>query len=195
MIELTNIKATDTIGQLRGQINTMQNEIMADQPMIGACSNPSIDLYNNATLVSSIPAPNIANYLNAVILPSRKNNGCFVLGFTGAIQFRRPSNVSAVVDKIAIHITKIKAANARDSYTRFLTPDYLGLNNMVMESTYYTYINCQYAHMTESGQATVPKYVSSIEIDANSPGTLNIIIMFSGSSLDFTNGATGFIAF
>lgn len=30
MIELANIKATDTVGQLRGQINAMQNEIMAD---------------------------------------------------------------------------------------------------------------------------------------------------------------------
>lgn len=195
MIELTNIKPTDTVGQLRGQINTMQNEIMADQPMIGACSGPSVDLYNNNTLVSSIPAPNIANYLNAVILPSRKNNGCFVLGFTGSIQFHSPANVSAIVDKIAIPITKIKAANARDPYTRFLTPDYLGLNNMVMDSTYYTYINCQYIHMTESGQATVPKYVSSIEIDANWPETLNIVIKFSDASLDFTNGTTGFIAF
>lgn len=195
MIDLTNIKATDTVGQLRGQINTMQNEIMADQPTIGACSRPSVDLYNGATLVSSIPAPNIANYLNAVILPSRKNNGCFVLGFTGAIQFRSPTNVAATVDKIAIHITKIKAANARDSYTIFLTPDYLELNNRVMESSYYTYINCQYMHKTKSGQVTVPKYVSSIEIDANSPGALNIIIMFSGGSLDFTNGATGYIAF
>lgn len=195
MIELTNIKATDTVGQLRGQINTMQNEIMADQPMIGACSKPSVELYNNATLVSTIPANKIANYLNAVILPSRKNNGCFVLGFTGAIQFSTQANVAAIVDRIAIHITKIKAANARDSYTRFLTPDYLGLNSMVMESSYCTYINCQYIHRTKSGQATVPKCVSSIEIDANSPGTLNIIIMFEDASLDFTNDATGLIAF
>lgn len=195
MIELTNIKATDTVGQLRRQINTMQNEIMADQPMIGACSKPSVELYNNATLVSSIPANKIANYLNAVILPSRKNNGCFVLGFTGSIQFSTQANVAAIVDKIAIHINKIKAANERDSYTRFLTPDYLELNNMVMESSYVTYINCQYMHKTASGQVTVPKYVSSIEIDANSPGTLNIIIMFKDDALDFTNGATGFIAF
>lgn len=194
MIELTNIKATDTIGQLRGQINTMQNEIMADQPMIGACSNPSVDLYNNATLVSSIPAHNIANYLNAVILPSRKNNGCFVLGFTGSIQFRPPTSAS-IVNKIAIHITKIKAANARDSYTTFLTPNYLGLNSMAMDTAYYTYINCQYIHMTKSVQATVPKYESSIEIDMNSLGPLNIIIQFSDASLDFTNGETGFISF
>lgn len=195
MIELTNIKPTDTLWQLRGQINTMQNDIMADQPMIGACSKPSADLYDNTTLVSSIPAPNIANYLNAVILPSRKNNGCFVLGFTGSIQFRPQDDVAAIVDKIVIHITKIEAANAGASYTTFLTPNYLGLNNMVMDSTYYTFINCQYMHMTESGQATMPEYVSSIEIDANSPGTLNIIIMFSGAPQDFANGATGFIAF
>ena len=40
MIKLTNIKPTDTIKQLRGQINTMQNEIMADQPFVGALVNP-----------------------------------------------------------------------------------------------------------------------------------------------------------
>lgn len=30
MIELTHSMATDTVGQLRGQINRMQNEIMTD---------------------------------------------------------------------------------------------------------------------------------------------------------------------
>lgn len=39
MIELTNIKATDTVGQLRRQINSMQNEIMRNQPMIGTGLN------------------------------------------------------------------------------------------------------------------------------------------------------------
>lgn len=46
MIELTNIKTTDTFGQLRGQINTMQNEIMADQPFVGKVVNPSVNVYD-----------------------------------------------------------------------------------------------------------------------------------------------------
>nr|DAL21696.1 MAG TPA_asm: hypothetical protein [Caudoviricetes sp.] len=193
MIELTNIKATDTVGQLRGQINTMQNEIMADQPMIGACINPSVDLYNRNTLVSSVTAQNVTNYLNAVILP--ENNGCFVLGFTGVIQFRSLATEAPVVDRISIDIPAIKAVNASASYTSFLTPDHLGLKHQVVGTEYFRYINCQYRHVTETGQATVPLYVAYINTSKNSPGTLNIELLFDKGNLDFTNGAAGFIAF
>lgn len=193
MIELTNIKATNTVGQLRGLINTMQNEIMADQPMIGACLNPSVDLYNRDALVSSVTAQNVTNYLNAVILPEK--NGCFVLGFTGCIQFRSLATEAPVVDKIVIDIPAIKAANASASYTTFLTPEHLGLKHQVLSTEYTQYINCRYVHVTEEGQATVPDYLACIITSKNSPGKLNLALLFSGGNLDFTNGAAGFIAF
>lgn len=193
MIELTNIAVTDTVGKLRGQINTMQHEIMADQPMIGACINPSVDLYNSNTLVSSVTAQNVTNYLNAVILP--ENNGCFVLGFTGVIQFRSLATEAPIVNRIVIDIPAIKAANASAPYTSFLTPDHLGLKHQVVGTEYYRYINCRYEHVQETGLATVPQYVASINTSKNSPGTLNIALIFDRGNLDFTNGAAGFIVF
>lgn len=193
MIELTNITVTDTVGQLRGQINTMQNEIMADQPMIGACLNPSVNLYNQGALVSSVTASDVINYLNAVILPEK--NGYFVLDFIGAIQFRSLVTQAPAVDKIVIDIPAIKAANASASCTSFLTPDHLGLNHEVIDNEYISFINCQYVHLVNQSSVTVPAYVTHISTSKNSPGTLNIVLIFSSGSVDFSNGAFGHLAF
>ena len=88
MIKLTNIKPTDTIKQLRGQINTMQNEIMADQPFVGALVNPSINYYaydgDNYTLVATNTAIEVTCGLTALCFP--ESNGVFVAGVWGMIK-------------------------------------------------------------------------------------------------------------
>lgn len=204
MIELTHITATDTMGQLRGQINRMQNEIMTDQPMIGACINPSIYLYHMDTLEYSFKPDygtnykNVTNYLNAVILPNTKGNECFVVGFTGVIQFLVPANEAAKVNKIKIRIPSISgitAANTSYSYRKFITPDRLGLNHKVNYTEYLSYTNCRYMHITKEGQVTVPPYTASISTFSDTPKVLQINLLFDKGNLDFTNGATGFISF
>lgn len=205
MIELTNIKATDTVGQLRGQINTMQEEIIYNQPMIGACVNPSVYLYNDKTLVYYITndnaadyQENVTNYLNAVILPSDMKHECFVVGFTGLINFIVPANVAAVVSKIVIDIQSIKGIITADksySYSRFITPDRLGLNHKVDGTAYLMHQICRYTHITKEGQATVPPYMADIGTSKKYPNSLDITLRFDKSNLDFTNGATGFISF
>lgn len=215
MIELTNIKATDTVGQLRGQINRMQNEIMADQPTIGACVNPNVYLYNKDTLAYSLVFGNgqdyqkyVKNYLNAVILPNTKNTGCFLVGFKGQLQFRVPANKASIVDKIVVTIPSIRgitAANARYSYDKFITPGSLGLNYKVGNSTavdteYLSYTNCQYMHRilagTVTGPVTVPPYLTSISTYSNSPIKMpKFTLLFDKGNIDFTHGADGFITF
>lgn len=205
MIELTNIQATDTVGQLRGQINTMQNDIMYGQPMIGVCLNPSVYLFNNGSLVYSITnqngadyLENLDNYLNALILPTNKKTECLVVGFTGLIHFLTPANVAAIVNKIVINIQGIKGivtTNRSRTYTRFITPDLLGLNHKVDGNSYLMYQNCRYMHITQEGQATVPPYTADIRTSKKVPGNLDITLSFDKGNLDFTHGANGFITF
>lgn len=198
MIELTNIKATDTVGQLLGQINTMQNEIIYNQPMIGACVNPNVYLYNNKTLVYDLTAQNVTNYLNAVIFPSHKKYECFVVGLTGLIQFLIPANVAATVNKIKISVQSISGTITADksySYKKFITPDRLGLNHKVDGTAYLMHQICRYTHITEEGQATVPPYMADISTSKKYPNSLDINLRFDNGNLDFTKGATGFISF
>jgi hypothetical protein len=198
MIELTDIKATDTVGQLRRQINSVQKEIMHNQPMIGACVNPSVYLFNNKTLVYQLPSQNVTNYLNAVILPKRKTDECFVVGLTGQIHFLIPANEAAIVNKILINIQEISGIISADmsfSYRKFTTPDSLGLNHKVDGQEYLMYQICRHTHITKEGQETVPTYMANITTSHTPSTQLGIELIFDKGNLDFTNGADEYIAF
>lgn len=123
MIELANIKATDTVGQLRGQINTMQNEIMADQPFIGVAVNPSINFFNNGTLVSAITASMIANErIYALCFP--ESNGIFVAKFYGTIKFIPDDD--AQTNTFTINVPSIKIPTRDSTIGTFVSPAHFG---------------------------------------------------------------------
>lgn len=125
MIKLTNIKNTDTFNKLRGQINTMQNEIMADQPFVGYVMNPSIEFFKINTLVYSVTASAIATQrLLALCFP--ESNGVFVATLFGGIRFIYTADFS--FDNIIINIPGIKLAT-RDAVIRtFVSPKHLGIS-------------------------------------------------------------------
>ena len=123
MIELTNIKATNTVGQLRGLINTMQNEIMADQPFIGVAVNPSINFFNNGALVSAITASKIANErIYALCFP--ESNGIFVAKFYGTIKFA--PNEDAQTNMFTINVPSIKIPTRDSTIGTFVSPAHFG---------------------------------------------------------------------
>lgn len=135
MIELTNIKPTDRVKQLRGQINTMQNEIMANQPFVGALVNPSINYYStdgeNATLVATNAASSVESSLIALCFP--EGNGVFVAGVWGAIKaLTEPQYVGSdrgyVLVSISVHA--IKLATMPDNISTFVSCEHLGLPNV-----------------------------------------------------------------
>lgn len=196
MIELEQIKKTDPIKSLRGQLNTAFSEIVADQPMVGACLNPSVGLYNaSGALLASVTASNVMNGLNAVVLPEK--NGCFVLGFTGLIQFDRSGMATDAntVNKIVVDIPAIKAANASAPYTSFLTPDHLGLNASNDEGNYSVYVNALYQQYAKGIVASLPPYVTSVVTSKNTPGTLNIELEFTYSGPSFSDGTFAVLTF
>ena len=125
MIELTNIKNTDTPGQLRGQINMMQNEIMADQPFVGYVMNPSIGFFRNNSLVSSITASDIATQrLLALCFP--ESNGVFIASLFGGIRAVYTADFS--FDCIVIDIPGIKLATRDAVIGTFVSPHHLGIS-------------------------------------------------------------------
>lgn len=132
MIKLTNIKTTDRIKQLRRQINTMQNEIMASQPFVGALVNPSINYYSfdddNYTLVATNTAIEVESSLTALCFP--ESNGVFVAGVWGGIKvMAEPHYVGS--DRgymlVSISVPAIKLATITDNISTFISCDHLGL--------------------------------------------------------------------
>ena len=125
MIELTNINKTDTIKQLRGQINTMQNEIMANQPFVGYVINPSIKFFKDNTLVNSVTSSELATQrLLALCFP--ESNGVFVATLFGGIRFIFTADFS--FDRIVIDIPGIKLATRDAVIGAFVSPNHLGLS-------------------------------------------------------------------
>lgn len=132
MIELTNIKTTDTIKQLRGQINTMQNEILANQPFVGTLVNPSINYYsfdgNNYTLVATNASTTVESSLTALCFP--ESNGVFVAGVWGMIKATtEPQYVGSDRDYmfVVISVPAIKLATMSNNISTFVSCDHLGL--------------------------------------------------------------------
>lgn len=132
MIELTNIKTTDTVRQLRGQINAMQNEIMADQPFIGTLVNPSINYYTvdsgNATLIATNTASTVKSYLSALCFP--ESNGVFVAGVWGLIEITaEPQYVGTdrSYNFVVIDVPAIKLATLDTILSTFVSCEHLGL--------------------------------------------------------------------
>lgn len=192
MIELTNINATDTVGQLRGQINTMQNEIMADQPMIGRCRNPTVNLYDEDNiLVGTITAETMIDcHLSAIIFP--ENNGCFVADIIGHCHWsgRGPDAMPNVAfTKLVIDVPSIKSPNGT-IYTNFLTPRHMwGLE--ASANTFYIGVNSTLCISDQNRDITTthPFAQAYIETSENEPSTLNIIA--KSEPLEITVPTTG----
>lgn len=125
MIELEQIKKTDPIKSLRGQLNTAFNEIQSDQPLVGVCMNPSVNIYDERhELVQAVTASNVNNYLKALILP--ENNGVYVCSVKGSIDFSiNVSNSARDMFEICVDVPAIKAASK--TYSTFVSPSHLGL--------------------------------------------------------------------
>lgn len=126
MIELTNIKTTDTVKQLRGQINRMQNEIMANQPSIGRAFNPSVKVYfSNASVVTIPPEGMQDDYIYALCFPEK--NGVFVSKVWGTFYLPGIGTVNDHYDTVEIEIPAIKLSTRDAIISTFVAPEHFGL--------------------------------------------------------------------
>lgn len=173
MIELTNIKATDTVGQLRGQINRMQNDIMTYQPMIGHCVNLIGNLFSGENPVADLSGSKIKGTLFALIFP--ENNGCFVADIIGQIILR--GNIIPIVqfDKLTIRIPAIKAPDSTTgsitTYNSFLSPSHLGITKKPSTTTEEYHIGFN-STISGSGDMRNPFIDAYISTNVDNPTNL-----------------------
>lgn len=132
MIELTQVKSTDKLGQLQGILNTAFSEIQTDQPFVGKLVNPSINYYmingDNATLIGTNTASTVKSYLTALCFP--ESNGVFVAGVWGMIQATaEPQFVGTdhTYSQVVIDVPAIKIATLDTSLSTFVSCEHLGL--------------------------------------------------------------------
>lgn len=152
MIELTNIKTTDQLKQLREQINTMQDEIMAHQPFVGVPVNPSVKYYKastptvsdsgttwaNATLIATNEASTVESRLVCLCLPSSK--GVFIANVWGVVEpTSEPTMTGSTTsyDFAVVNIPAITMATTNGEIATFVSCDQLGIPTAPTSVTNY----------------------------------------------------------
>lgn len=130
MIELTQVKNTDKLGQLQSILNAAFSEIMADQPFVGKVVNPSVNIYDrNNDLKGAVTASNVVNGLNALCFP--ENNGIFIARLFGMVNFTYPPSADDISTPILyeINIAGVQLATKSSIINTFVTGEHLGLND------------------------------------------------------------------
>lgn len=130
MIELTQVKNTDKLGELQDILNTAFGGINADQPFIGKVVNPSINMYTydpdtgSYVLDQAITASAITGNLYAVCFP--ESNGVFVAKTFGHLSFDFQSLMLA---RLVVAVPSVKLATRDADVGTFVSPSHLGLSD------------------------------------------------------------------
>lgn len=124
MIELSQIPISSKLKELRGQINTMVNEINTDQMVIGQVLAPSAKIYNaNNAIVDTVSASQwLTNQLFAVCMP--ESNGLYVAQLFGTLLAYTAA--TEPVASVTITIPVVKLPSRKAEVGTFVTPEHLG---------------------------------------------------------------------
>ena len=131
MIDITPIDAADPFGATRRNINAAYAEIMRHQPMMGKCTNISVNTYKNGALLDAGMDSTLTNTLNALIMP--ESNGAYVIELKGSVLIDfstsgiKPED-NPLFDALTIDIPYVFASS--NSYTTFVAPSHLGLSSI-----------------------------------------------------------------
>lgn len=183
MIDIEQLKVTDTLGSTRGNINAAYDEIMRHQPFIGHLRNPSVNLLNHGSLVGSVTASKVSSSLTAIVLP--ENNGCYPCCVMGQLKFTvgDGSQYKAIdFDRLDIDIpvvhTAVGGPLSGTTYTTFATPNDLQLPSPLA---------CPKVVVIDENTGTVTStepYESPITIGVDVANTFNISVRL-GAELCF----------
>lgn len=125
MIELSQIQNTSKLKELRGQINTMADEINGNQMVVGQVLNPRVIISylhgNNLEVDVSVEL----NQLFALCMP--KSNSVYIAQVFGTI-FGRATTDNQRNDfaNVSIIIPAVKLPNRTAEVSSFVTPGSLG---------------------------------------------------------------------
>lgn len=134
MIELSQIPNTSKLKELRGQINTMADEINGNQMVVGQVVNPTaiIDFYRGS--IKTVDVSMEINQLFALCM--LKSNSVYVAQVFGSIYGRATADVTtddADFAKVSINIPSVKLPNRTAKVSSFVTPGSLGFTELDIE--------------------------------------------------------------
>lgn len=160
MIELTQVKSTDKLGQLQGILNTAFTEIQTDQMVVGKAMGVSVNLYadfDNSTLVGAITASNVRGDLWLLCLP--ESNGVYVAGAFGTLYNAEPVTTTDVVTSIEIDVASVKLPNRAAVVSTFVTPEHMGFTQSTANTMFLgTGVNYEfYTVLNGSNNLTRPQ--------------------------------------
>lgn len=127
MIELTQIPISSKLKELRGQINTMVNEINTDQMVLGRILNPSLNyIDSNGQLVGAVTASDVKSGLFALCMP--ESNGVFIAYIFGELSVRSTPTLTGRPVTCEVDIPAIKLPNRDSAVSTFVTMNHIGLS-------------------------------------------------------------------
>lgn len=153
MIELSQIQNTSKLKELRGQINTMVNEINSDQMVVGQVLHPTAQLYYNGSIVGSISDSWIINQLFAVCMPT--SNGVYVAQMFGCLLAYGDSVTNNTVNGVKISIPAVKLPNRTAEVSSFVKPSSLGFSPFNLQQISNTGLKFGATVTGPSGSTTV----------------------------------------
>lgn len=153
MIELSQIPSSSKLKELRGQINTMVNEINSDQMVVGQVLHPTAQLYSNGSIVGSVSDSWVMNQLFAVCMPT--SNGVYVAQMFGCLLAYGDSVTNNAVNGVDISIPAVKLPNRTAEVSSFVKPSSLGFSPFNLQQISNTGLQFGATVTGPSGSTTV----------------------------------------
>lgn len=153
MIELSQIQNTSKLKELRGQINTMVNEINENQMVVGQVLHPTAHFYSNGSIVGTVTDSWIMNQLFAVCMPT--SNGVYVAQMFGCLLAYGDSVTNNAVNGVKISIPAVKLPNRTAEVSSFVKPSSLGFSPFNLQQISNTGLRFGATVTGPSGSTTV----------------------------------------
>lgn len=166
MIELSQIQNTSKLKELRGQINTMADEINGNQMVVGQVLNPRVIISYRTGNNREVDVSLELNQLFALCMP--KANSVYIAQVFGTIYGRATTdnNIDEVYI-VSIIIPAVKLPNRTAEVSSFVTPGSLGFTGT--DSDGYTVWNTGVQVKLKVSNSTG----STTDIITNTMSTLN----------------------
>lgn len=131
MINISQIPNTSKLKELRGQINTMVDEINGNQMVVGQVLNPTVKMRYTDDGSTTVNVSLEINQLFALCM--LKSNSVYLAQVFGLIVGTATTDRTDFND-VSITIPAVKLPNRTDEVSSFVTPDSLGFTEFDSET-------------------------------------------------------------
>lgn len=185
MIELSQIQNTSKLKELRGQINTMVDEINSNQMVIGQVLNPTakIEYHRGSNPIVDVSLE--LNQLFALCMP--KSNSVYVAQVFGNIfGTATTDNNSTDFAAVSIVIPAIKLPNRTAEVSSFVTPGSLGFTEADSDASMIWNTGAQVGLIVSNSTGSTTAITTNPTLDNSSTD-----IILNAQNLMVTEGGLG----